>query len=74
MTEKYLPLQEKFWMIEKNLGIDTLQWMGDNYFTFCQKCMKTDGGQMDCKIHSFKEGKFQTCWKGESVKVPEIKL
>jgi hypothetical protein len=74
MAEKYLPLQEKFWMIEKGLGADTLQWMGDNYYAFCQTCMKMDGGHSDCKIHSFKAGKFNDCWRGEKIPVPETKL
>lgn len=68
MAEKYLPLQEKFWMIEEEFGVDMLQWMGDNYHTFCVKCMQKDEGARDCRINAYKRGKFRECWRGEHVK------
>jgi hypothetical protein len=69
MAEKYIPLQEKFWMIEKELGIDALQWMGDNYHTFCKRCQQTEDGEPGCRINSFKKGRFSSCWAGENITV-----
>jgi hypothetical protein len=70
LATKYLPLQEKFWMIEEALGMDQVQWMGDNYHTFCRKCIESWENK-DCRIFSFKQGKFENCWQGEQISLPE---